>query len=97
MKSIIYCTVTVIFLNLSFIFAQPVFSSEIKELTASYVNHTAAIRQSIDRVICVDGLKVFQTIVFGYGQGSSASISNIQLYESKDGTTVPVKCEPQQK
>ena len=48
---------------------------------------------AVDRVLCVDGLKVFQTIAFGYGDGTGAAISNIQLYEEKDGKVVPVRCE----
>jgi hypothetical protein len=63
--------------------------SDIKELTldgdvlgASWVN----------RVLCVDGLKVFQTIANGRGQGTGAAVSNIQLYEEQNGTVVPAKC-----
>lgn len=61
----------------------------------AYNQHTAAIRHTIDRVICVDGLKVFQTIAFGYGSGSGADVSNIQLYEEKGGKVVPVRCKPE--
>lgn len=39
-------------------------------------------------VLCVDGLKVLQS--FGYGPGPGVSI--IQLYEEKNGTVVPVRC-----
>jgi hypothetical protein len=45
-----------------------------------------------DRVICVDGFKVFQTIVFGFSSGGGAAVSNIQLMEMKDGKLVPVRC-----
>jgi hypothetical protein len=45
-----------------------------------------------DRVICVDGFKVFQTIVFGFYSGGGAAVSNIQLMEMKDGKLVPVRC-----
>ena len=45
-----------------------------------------------DRVICVDGFKVFQTIVFGFSRGGGAAVSNIQLMEMKDGKLVPVRC-----
>jgi hypothetical protein len=45
-----------------------------------------------DRVLCVDGFKVFQTIVFGFVQDGGASVSNIQLMEEKDGKLVPVRC-----
>ena len=44
-------------------------------------------------LICVDGLKVFQTIAIGYGNGTGAAVSNIQLYEEKNGKVVPVKCK----
>ena len=45
-----------------------------------------------DRVLCVDGFKVFQTIVFGFVQDGGAAVSNIQLMEEKDGKLVPVRC-----
>jgi hypothetical protein len=45
-----------------------------------------------DRVLCVDGFKVFQTTVFGFVQDGGASVSNIQLMEEKDGKLVPVRC-----
>ena len=45
-----------------------------------------------DRVLCVDGFKVFQTIVFGFVKGGGAAVSNIQLMEEKDGKLVPVRC-----
>jgi hypothetical protein len=45
-----------------------------------------------DRVICVDGFKVFQTIAFGFAEDGGAAVSNIQLMEDKDGKLVPVRC-----
>lgn len=51
------------------------------------------MRRMADKVLCVDGLKVFQTVAFGYGDGSGAAVSNIQLYEEKDGKVVPVRCD----
>jgi hypothetical protein len=45
-----------------------------------------------DRVLCVDGFKVFQTIVFGFVKDGGAAVSNIQLMEEKDGKLVPVRC-----
>jgi hypothetical protein len=45
-----------------------------------------------DRVLCVDGYKVFQTIVFGFVKDGGAAVSNIQLMEEKDGMLVPVRC-----
>jgi hypothetical protein len=45
-----------------------------------------------DRVLCVDGFKVFQTIVFGFIKDGGAAVSNIQLMEEKNGILVPVRC-----
>ena len=45
-----------------------------------------------DRVLCVDGFKVFQTIVFGFVKDGGAAVSNIQLMETRKGTLVPVRC-----
>ena len=45
-----------------------------------------------DRVLCVDGFKVFQTIVFGFVKDGGAAVSNIQLMEEKGGMLVPVRC-----
>ena len=48
--------------------------------------------ERIDRLLCIDGLKVFQTVVFGVGEGSGASVSNMQLYVDEDGKIVPETC-----
>lgn len=45
-----------------------------------------------DRILCVDGLKLFQTIGPAWGNGASPVISTIQLYEERGGKVVPVKC-----
>ena len=45
-----------------------------------------------DRVLCVDGFKVFQTIVFAFAKDGGSAVSNIQLMEAKDGNLVPVRC-----
>ena len=45
-----------------------------------------------DRVLCVDGFKVFQTIVFGFIKDGGAAVSNIQLMKEKNGNLVPVRC-----
>jgi hypothetical protein len=46
-----------------------------------------------DRVICVDGFKVFQTVVYGFcNNGGGAAVSNIQLYIDKGGRVVPATC-----
>lgn len=52
-------------------------------------------------VLCVDGLKLLQTVgptaggAWGNGAGFNLnpSVSTIQLYEDRDGRTVPVRCK----
>ena len=70
-----------------------VFASEIKELSREERGPGRVRPSASDRVLCVDGLKVFQTIAFGYGDGTGAAVSNVQLYEEKNGKVVPVRCE----
>ena len=70
-----------------------VFASEIKELSREERGSGRKRPSAADRVLCVDGLKVFQTIAFGYGDGTGAAVSNVQLYEEKNGKVVPVRCE----
>jgi hypothetical protein len=73
-----------------------VFASEIIELSRNgEVDRDD--RGRFDRVLCVDGLKVFQSLSYGYGNGSGAAVSNMQLYEEKDGKVVPVHCSPEKK
>jgi hypothetical protein len=73
-----------------------VFASEIIELSRNgEVDRDD--RGRFDRVLCVDGLKVFQSLSYGYGNGSGAAVSNIQLYEEKDGKVVPVRCSSEKK
>ncbi len=55
------------------------------------------MRRMVDKILCIDGLTVFQTVAFGYGDGSGAAVSNIQLYEEKNGKVVPVRCNPEEK
>jgi len=69
-------------------------SSDIKELANAGADEH---RYGSDRIICVDGLKIFQTIAFGYGDGTGAAVSNIQLYEEKNGKVVPVRCSSEPK
>ena len=45
----------------------------------------------------IDGMKVFQTIAFGAGNGYGAAVSNIQLYEEKNGKVVPATCTDKRK
>lgn len=65
-------------------------AAEIRELAGAGADEH---RYGSDRIICVDGLKIFQTIAFGYGNGTGAAVSNIQLYEEKNGKVVPVRCD----
>lgn len=51
----------------------------------------------IDRVICVDGLKLFQTTGMGGGTSTVQVISTIQLYETKNGKVVPATCDAKAK
>lgn len=44
----------------------------------------------LTRVLCVDGVKVLQTIAFSHG--SDPAVSNIQLMEEKDGKLLPMQC-----
>ena len=75
-------------------FSVSLFASEIKELKAmGDLNVEGKRVDREDRILCVDDLKVFQTIAFGYGNGTGAAVSNIQLYEEKNGKVVPVSCE----
>ena len=46
-----------------------------------------------DRVLCVDGFKVFQTIVFAFDERGGSAVSNIQLMEERNGVLVPVRCQ----
>ena len=76
------------------VFASEIKASEIKELKAAGdLSVKGKMMDREDRVLCVDGLKVFQTIAFGYGNGTGAAVSNIQLYEEINGKVVPVRCE----
>lgn len=52
---------------------------------------------STDRILCIDGMKVFQTIAFGAGNGYGAAVSNIQIYEEKNGKVVPATCTDKRK
>ena len=74
-------------------FSTSVFASEISELAEAAEG--GPVLRVRDRVLCVDGLKVFQTTAFSYGEkkGTGAAVSSIQLYEEKSGKVVPVRCE----
>jgi len=64
--------------------------AEIKELERE--RGGSDLQNVHDRVLCVDGLKVFQTIVFGFNKNGGAAVSNIQLMEEINGNLVPVRC-----
>ena len=87
MKSRKLLQVVVVFVLCS---AVSVLASEIKE--AARPNHGTLAGGNvryINKVLCVDGLKVFQTVTYASGTG----VSNIQLYEEKNGKVVPVRCK----
>ena len=46
-----------------------------------------------DRVVCVDGLKVFQTFVVAGDTSGGVAVSTIQLYETRNGMVVPATCK----
>ncbi len=75
--------------------AASVLASEVVHLTTKWEvgSDDEPMRRMADKILCVDGLKVFQTVAFGYGDGSGAAVSNIQLYEEKHGKVVPVRCD----
>lgn len=85
--------VSLLFLSFICILPSICGAAEIKELAGAGADEH---RYGSDRIICVDGLKIFQTIAFGYGDGTGAAVSNIQLYEEKNGKVVPVRCETEQ-
>ena len=65
-------------------------SAKIHEIEAA--RGGAGLQNVHNKVLCVDGFKVFQTIVFGFKGDGGTGISNIQLMEEKDGNLVPVRC-----
>jgi len=68
------------------------FASEIREMAKKMDNEGG---QLMVRILCVDGMKVFQTVAQGIGNGSGVAVSNIQLYEENNGKTVPIRCDSQ--
>ena len=73
--------------------AVSVFAYEIKEIARQNRVRSDVPEDSQDRILCVDGLQVFQTIAFGAGKGNGVAISNLQLYEEKNGKVVPATCK----
>jgi len=70
--------------------AVSVFASDIRTLHQNKIDDSSDTWHQ-DAALCVDGLKVFRTIA--YQKGGGAAVSNIQLYEEKDGKVVPARCE----
>lgn len=68
----------------------PTVFAEIKEIHKE--RGGSSLQNVHDRVLCVDGFKVFQTIVFGFVKDGGAAVSNVQLMEEKNGKLVPVHC-----
>lgn len=68
----------------------PFVSAKIKEIHEE--RGGAGLQNVHDRVLCVDGFKVFQTIVFGFVNDGGTAVSNLQLMEEKNGKIVPVHC-----
>jgi hypothetical protein len=65
--------------------------AEIRELQRE--RGGADLQNVNDRVLCVDGFKVFQTIVFAFDSKGGSAVSNIQLMEERNGILVPVRCQ----
>lgn len=85
MKNI--CGVAVLFFVLGTI------SSAVAEIKEEETKRGGSGLQNVhDRVLCVGGVRVFQTIVFGFKHDGGAAVSNIQLMEERDGKVVPVRC-----
>jgi hypothetical protein len=88
---------------LFFVIFQMVFSfstvlaSEIKESftgdQVEVVRKGGARVNKVDRLLCIGGVEVLQTIAFGYADGSGVAVSNLQLMEEKNGKVVPVRCD----
>lgn len=90
MKSVVRCIVlTGLFVLTCALSAS---AAEVTELKRDKGPNPDSEGGRVDHVLCVDGLKVFQTVAYGYGTGSGAAVSTIQMYEEKDGKLVPARC-----
>jgi hypothetical protein len=65
--------------------------AEIRELRRE--RGGADLQNVNDRVLCVDGFKVFQTIVFAFDNRGGSAVFNLQLMEERNGMLVPVRCQ----
>jgi hypothetical protein len=82
-----FCTGIILLLGLGSV------TSALSEINETERERGGSDLQNVhDRVLCVDGFKVFQTIVFGFVNSGGASVSNIQLMEENNGSLVPVRC-----
>jgi len=86
MKKIYY----VAFILLAYMGSVAAASAEIDEIERK--RGGSDLQNVHDRVLCVGGFKVFQTIVFGFTNGGGAAVSNIQLMEENNGKLEPVRC-----
>ena len=87
MKKIFFCVGTILLLCLGSVTSA---FAEIKEIDRE--RGGSDLQNVHDRVLCVDGFKVFQTIVFGFIKDGGAAVSNIQLMEEINGNLMPVRC-----
>ena len=77
-------TLLLVFSSATFAFA------EIKEIQRE--RGGSDLQNVHDRLLCVNGFKVFQTIAFGFMNSGGVAVSNIQLMEEQNGNVVPVRC-----
>jgi len=73
------------------------FASRIEQLESH--KHDGRVEQKYprafqieERLLCIEGLKVLQTTVFSFSDGTGAAVSTIQLYEERNGRVVPASC-----
>ncbi len=70
------------------------FASDIIVLRGKTIDIIHNTKTSItQKVLCVDGLKFFQTIGPGSSERSALIVSTVQMYESKKGRVVPATCK----
>ena len=85
-------SLSVIILSVLFVTFSSVCGASILEAERAKMPTGAQRLTTLDRVICVDGLKLFQTIGPAWGEGAAPVVSTIQLYEERGGKVVPAKC-----
>lgn len=85
----IFLTMALAAAGASILEAERTFAPRLEEI--DYAGNPTRTRLT-DRVLCVDGLKLFQTIGPAWGNGASPVVSTIQLYEERGGKVFPAKC-----